>query len=99
CSHCPGLGKRIRRRIVDLGTSNGIAVERKSPASQNGVCIPKTSMCLRGWELYFFDSSLFRCSFFLPHSFPLCSRSSVHALPLSWRTWPCGTKSACCNVP
>ena len=40
--------------------------------------------------------SLSRRSVFLRHSSPLCLRSCVHTLPLSWRTWPSDTKSACC---
>ena len=62
-------------------------------------CLSKTPMSLKGGELYLFRNSLFRCSFFLRHSFLLCPRSSVPAPPFSWRPWLCATKSACCRGP
>jgi len=43
-------------------------------------------------------NTLFRCLFLLRPSLLLCARSSVRAVPLSWRTLRYGTTSACCSV-
>src|SRR5216684_193141 len=67
--------------------------------SHGTLCLSKTSKCLSGRELYFFYNSLPRCSFLSRRSSPLCPRSSVRALPSSWRTWLCATKSACFSGP
>jgi hypothetical protein len=88
--------------IVDM--SNGLISDVFVASGSNSVlgqthfgplCLSKTSKCLSEREVYFFHSSLLRCSFLSRHSSPLCPRSSVRAPPSSWRTWRCATKSAC----
>ena len=61
------------------------------------LCFSETSKCLRGRGLYFLHS-LLPCSVFLPQFSPLYPRSSVRALPSSWRTWRYATKCASFSV-
>jgi putative transposase len=88
-----------RTEYRDLAEARASIGEFLEQVYDQQLCLSKTSNCVRGWELSFFRNSLIRCSIFLRHCCPLCLRSCVRALPLSWRTWPCGTKSACCSGP
>src|SRR5437016_8535614 len=72
----PIFGSDDNDRLIPHQNAVYSSSERPRICFVAGLCLPKTSICLSGWELYFLDSSLFRCTFFLRHFFPLCSRSS-----------------------